>query len=160
MKKRQKSTWIVNYAGTMAILCCMIIGALVLLNVGTRVYKNIVENNAENFSLRASLSYVATKVRQCDEAGQILVKEENGVPMLVLKEKLDSGNYQTMIYCYKGMLRELFQEDGMEYKLEDGLEITKLKELQVECLRDNCIHFVAVDQEEKEELVLALRSIS
>lgn len=158
MEKKQQSIWIANYAGILAILCSFVIGSLVLVNVGVHVYKNIVENNAENFSLRASLSYVATKVRQCDKADSISITEEEGVPILVLREELQSGTYRTMIYCYKGKLRELFQEEGMEYKLADGLEVTDLTEFQVKHLKNNRLQFVANNGEEQENLVLSLRS--
>ena len=159
MKKKQQSTWIAGYAGVLAIICSFVIGSLVLVNVGVHVYKNVVENNEENFSLRASLSYVATKVRQCDKADSISVIEKEGVPVLVLREELESGTYRTMIYCYKGKLRELFQEEGMEYKLEDGLEVTDLKYFQVSAVSKNRLQFVAGNGEEEEKLVLSLRSV-
>ena len=57
MKKREKSGWVISYGGVLAILCAFVIGALVLINVGVHVYKGIVENNGENFHLRASLSF-------------------------------------------------------------------------------------------------------
>lgn len=158
MEKKQQSIWIANYAGILAILCSFVIGSLVLVNVGVHVYKNIVENNAENFSLRASLSYVATKVRQCDRTDSISIIEEEGIPILVLWEELQSGTYRTMIYCYKGKLRELFQEEGMEYKLADGLEVTDLTEFQVKNMKNNRLQFVANNGEEQENLVLSLRS--
>ena len=86
MSKR-RNAWIANYASMLALLCVFIIGSLALMNVGVHVYKNIVENNAENFRLRASLSYMATKVRQYDAVDTISVQEEEGVPMLVFQEE-------------------------------------------------------------------------
>lgn len=158
MEKKQRSTWIANYAGILAILCSFVIGSLVLVNVGVHVYKKVVENNAENFSLRASLAYVATKVRQNDRMDSVYVTEEEGVPILVLKEELESGTYRTMIYCYKGKLRELFQEESMEYKLADGLEVTDLAKFEVSSLSGNRLQFVAGNGEEEETLELSLRS--
>lgn len=158
MEKKQRSTWIANYAGILAILCSFVIGSLVLVNVGVHVYKKVVENNAENFSLRASLAYVATKVRQNDRVDNVSVMEEEGVPILVLKEELESGTYRTMIYCYKGKLRELFQEESMEYKLADGLEVTDLAKFDVSNLSGDRLQFIAGNGEEEERLVLSLRS--
>lgn len=156
--RRQRSTWIVSYAGILALLCSFIIGSLVLVNVGVHVYKNVVENNAKNFKLRASLSYVATKVRQNDGADSISVKEENGVPILVLSEEADGEKYRTMIYCYKGALRELFQEESMEYKLEDGLEVMELSDFTVSQLAENKLQLTVENNGEQESLVLGLRS--
>ena len=155
MKKR--NTWAVNYLALLALLFIFIIGSLVLMNVGVRVYKNIVVNNGENYRLRTSLSYLATKIRQSDEVGAVSVTEEDGVPVLLLKEKLDSGDYRTMLYCYDGHLRELFQEEGMEYKLEDGMEIVDLNRMEIE-QQENRIVLTAVDGEEQERLVIYLRS--
>ena len=156
--QRKKSTWIVNYAGFLALICSFVIGSLVLINVGVHVYKNIVENNAENFRLRSSLSYVATKIRTCDGKNQISVREEEGIPVLVLKESKETGEYQTMIYCYDGMLCELYQEVGMEYKLADGLEIMELSDFQIEELNEKSMRFTVEHQGNTESLVMSLRS--
>ena len=133
------------------------VGSLALTSVGVYVYKNIVENNAQNYQLRVSLSYVATKVHQYDTSGQISVEEENGIPILVLRESLDSGNYRTMLYCYKGKMRELFQEEGLSYSLEDGMEVMELDQLKLK--QDGKQIFVkAIENGEQEQLVLNIRS--
>lgn len=158
MSKR-RNTWIANYACMLALLCTFIIGSLVLMNVGVHVYKNIVENNAQNFRLRASLSYVATKVRQYDMADTISVREEDGVPMLVFQEELEGSKYLTRIYCYDGNMMELFQEEGLEHDLKDGFEIMELDNLQIQ-KQGNQILLTAMDDGEKESLTLSLRSDS
>lgn len=154
---KRRNRWIANYACILALLCLFIIGSLVLMNVGVHVYKNIVEHNAENFRLRTSLSYVTTKVRQFDQNGRIEVKEEDGVPMLCLKEELDSGSFTTMIYCYKGNLMELFHEDGLEYKLADGFEIMELDGFDVE-RTGNRLLLTSKEGDENQSLVLGLKS--
>ena len=154
---KRRNAWIANYAGMLSLLCMFIVGSLALTSVGVYVYKNIVENNAQNYQLRVSLSYVATKVHQYDTSGQISVEEENGIPILVLRESLDSGNYRTMIYCYKGKMRELFQEEGLSYSLEDGMEVMELDQLKLK--QDGKQIFVkAIENGEQEQLVLNIRS--
>lgn len=154
---KRRNTWIANYASILALLCIFIIGSLVLMNVGVHVYKNIVENNAENFRLRASLSYLATRVRQYDTADTVSVREEDGVPMLVFAEELEGVTYLTRIYCYNGNMMELFQEEGLEHDLNDGFEIMELDDLQIE-QQENQILLTAMDGGEKESLTLSLRS--
>lgn len=156
MRKRHNQ-WISNYACILALLCIFIIGSLILMNVGVHVYKNIVENNAQNFRLRTSLSYVASKIRQYDEAGKIYVADENGTETLCLKEELDSGSYTTMIYCYDGKLMELFHEDGLEYKLADGFDVLSLDDFKVQ-LEKNRVKLVAVDGEQADSMTISLRS--
>ncbi len=154
---KRRNAWIANYASMLSLLCVFIIGSLILMNVGVHVYKNIVENNAENFRLRASLSYVATKVRQYDMADTISVQEEDGVPMLVFQEELEGTKYLTRIYCYDGNMMELFQEEGLEHDLNDGFEIMELDDLQIE-QQGNQIFLTAMDGGEKESLTLSIRS--
>ena len=85
------------------------------------------------------------------------MEEENGIPILVLRESLDSGNYRTMIYCYKGKMRELFQEEGLSYSLEDGMEVMELDQLKLK--QDGKQIFVkAIENGEQEQLVLNIRS--
>lgn len=156
MSKR-RNAWIANYASMLALFCIFIIGSLTLMNVGVHVYKNIVENNAENFRLRASLSYVATKVRQFDTADTVFVQEEEGVPMLVFQEELEGSIYLTKIYCHDGKMMELFQEEGLEHDLKDGFEMMELDELWIE-QQGNKILLTAMDDGKKESLTLSLRS--
>ena len=155
MKKR--NNWIINYMAILSLLCIFIIGSLILMKVGVHVYKNIVESNGENFRLRSSLSYVATKVRQHDMTDAISVEEKDGIQMLVLKEQIDGVEYETRIYSYDGALRELFQEKGMEYKPADGLQIMEIMDFQVEKDK-NHLSFTAIDQEEQENLRMTLKS--
>lgn len=155
--KKKHHTWIVNYMAMLSLLAIFAVGSLVLMNVGVHVYKNIVENNGENFRLRASLSYAATKVRQYDREGAISVVKEGDTPVLVLKEEIEGVPYCTMLYAYKGSLRELFQEEGWKHELEDGLEIMDLQDFQI-AKEGKTLSFTAVEGEEEETLQLYLRS--
>lgn len=157
--KRQQSHWMINYAGILSLLCSFLIGSLVLINVGMHVYKNIVAHNVENFRLRASLSYVATKVRQNDVKNAISVEEHEGVPVLVLREEKESGNYRTMIYCYEGNLMELFQEESMEFELKDGLEVLPVSGFDVKETAPGQLDLVVRNGEETQSLRLSLRSV-
>ena len=81
------------------------------------------------------------------------------IPILVLKENLKSGTYRTMIYCYEGKLRELFQEESMEYKLADGLEVMELNAFGIEQVSDDKLKFTSFDGEESQSLTMFLRSM-
>ena len=50
---------------------------------------------------------------------------------LVLTEEYDGIPYETLVYCYDGMLRELFAEAGYEQELSYGEEILPAAALQV-----------------------------
>lgn len=157
MNLKKRNSWMINYMAILSLLCIFIVGSLILMNVGVHVYKNIVESNGQNFRLRSSLSYVATKVRQYDKTDAICVEEKDGIQMLVLKEQIDGVEYETRIYSYDGALRELFQEKGMEYKPADGLEIMEIMDFQVEKDKNHLL-FTAIDQNEQENLQITLKS--
>lgn len=139
MKDYEERSWIVNLISTVVILGVFAISALLLLNVGVRVYKNITLSNAENFKLRTSLSYVATKVRQSDETGLIRYTEKEGVGVLSLLEKLEDGNYETLIYYYDGSLRELYQEEGAQLSLDIGTPIVEAASFRMDVSEEGSI---------------------
>lgn len=158
MKKQRQRIWIVHFISMLAILGSFAIGSLVLANVGIRVYKNIVVNNAKNFQLRTSLSFIATKVRQYEEIGKISVLEKEGTSMLVLQEAGEPA-YHTMIYYHDGQLKELLQEEGLEYKLQDGFCVTELAGLEIQQPANNMLQFTVQNQDgETETLVMNLRT--
>jgi hypothetical protein len=76
--------------------------------LGADIYRKGVDDMQRNFDSRTSLSYLATKLRQGDEAGGILVTELEGCPALVLEETINGTLYRTWIYSYEGSLREVF----------------------------------------------------
>lgn len=145
MEKKHSKSWIIHIICILAILGIFAISSLLLVNVGVQVYKNIVLNNTENFKLRTSLSFVATKIRQFDEKDAITVEERQGTPVLVLKEEVDGIVYHTMIYFYEGKLCELYQEEGAEQELSYGQEVTEINEFIIEQPKDNLVKLTAKD---------------
>lgn len=158
MKKQSQRLWIIHFISVLAILGVFAIGSLVLANVGVRVYKNIVVSNSNNFKLRTSLSYLATKIRQYDEKGAIRIEEKDGVDVLMLKED-DAGNYYTQIYFYDGAVRELVAIKGNTYKRKDGMPIIEVTEFEMKVKEGNHIEIAAKNSEgETERLKLKLRA--
>jgi len=58
---------------------------------GSSVYEKISVNMDNNYDRRVTFSYLATKIRQNDSGGSIYIEEKNGVRMMAIKEKYDSG---------------------------------------------------------------------
>ena len=96
-KKVASRSKLVNAAGTIVLIALFAISALVLLAAGMQVYKNVVLASNENFELRTSLSYVATRVRQFDASGSVDVAQYDGMDVLVLSEEFDGDIYNTLI---------------------------------------------------------------
>lgn len=157
-EKKQKS-WIVTFIITIFILGMFAIGALFLVNIGMQVYKNVVVANNDNFRLRTSLSYIATKVRQNETEGMISVEEEDGIQMLVLGEVLDGERYNTCIYFLDGALRELIQKDGYPVDLKYGFETVEIDKFNIEELPEGGIQLTAENNAgDQEQLTLYPRT--
>lgn len=143
MQEQHQKTWMVNFICILVILGVFSISGLVLANVGVRVYKNIVIDNAENFKLRTSLSYVATKIRQTDSLGNISVEERDGVALLVLDEEIQGVSYETLIYYYKENLYELFQRKDSEFEISYGMQVMEIDEFTIEEITDSTLKITA-----------------
>lgn len=107
--------------------------AVLLVLMGARVYQRISGRMEENNALRASLSYVANKVRGGDRAGGVALDERGGVPMICLSETLDGTVYETLLYFSDGWLWEYegvrFEGDD-SFHPENGEKIVELQSFQ------------------------------
>ncbi len=116
---------------TLSILVLFAIMSLVLINVGVRVYKNVVLANNSNFELRTSLSFLATRVRQGDSAGLVDVRDFAGKDALYLSEDFDGDFYDTIIYHEDGKVYELSMMRGHEVDSDAAFEIMEIDELTI-----------------------------
>lgn len=141
--KRRQNT--MGIAATLCVFALFAVLSLVLINVGVRVYKNVVLANNANFELRTSLSFLATRVRQSDEAGMVDVKEIDGRTALVLSEEMDGDIYDTLIYFQEGAVYELLTVRGFEADYEGAFQILEVDDLKIEKLSDSMICFTATN---------------
>lgn len=84
--------------------------------IGSRVYENIRERDDASFRTDTALAYITNKVRQGDRADAVSVREDHGVPVLVLTSDYDGTVFETWIYQMDGVLWELFtqQDSGLD----------------------------------------------
>ena len=149
---------LVNAAGTVVLIALFAISALVLLGAGMQVYQNVVLAANENFELRTSLSYVATKIRQYDVAGCVDVVDYDGMDTLVLSEEFDGDIYNTLIYYKNGYLCELTELEGYEPDFEFGFETMEIDDFSVAKDGNNISLSAANASGDRETLTIALRS--
>ena len=162
MEQNKRKSFFVNFLCTIGILGAFAIASLVLANVGVRVYKNIVLENSNNFKLRTSLSYVATKVRQADAEGMVYIDRREDTDVLVMEEDIEGVPYERLIYYFKGKLYEVFHEKGGEFYLGDtayGYTIMEIDDFNMTNQGDSGLRLTAVNGSgEEESLVLHLRT--
>ena len=156
---KSEQNWLIHFFSIITILGIFVITSLILTNAGMHSYKNIVIANNNNFQLRTSLSYVATKVRQSDGIDSVSLLELEGQTALILKEEIEGEGYVTCIYYYDGYLYELFQSEGMEYDIVSGTRLMEISEFYMEETEDGMLQFTAKNKAgDMEQLLLSLRS--
>ena len=154
--KREKG--IVHTVCVLAVICMFGISAMMLGSVGASVYKNIAERNLNSFELRASLSYVKTKINQYDEIGKIAIEERDGVKMLILSEDIEGEIFDTAVYFNKGKLYEITGAKGMKFKPDDGFVILSVDSFEI-TENNGLIKLVSTDKDgDSETLYVKLRN--
>ena len=162
MENTKRKSFFVNFLCTIGILGAFAISSLVLAYVGVQVYKNIVSENSNNFKLRTSLSYVATKVRQADVEGMVYLDYRENTDIIVVEEEIEGVPYERLLYFYKGRLYEVFHEKGGEFYLDNegyGYEIMEIENFHMENLGVTGLLLTASNGSgEEESLVLHVRT--
>lgn len=154
-----KKAWMVSLVSMVFMLGIFAVSALFLVNVGMQVYKNIVVANNDNFELRTSLAYVATKVRQADAMGMVKLCEKDGVEVLVLGEENEDGAFETCLYFWDGYLYEHFMEKDGYFELGYGMETFAAAEFLMEETKEGQLHIRAENRAgDMQELYLTLRT--
>ena len=130
MKERTKKS---NPDGVLVLLLLAVfmVSVLFVLLTGADVVQRLSARDNASYDRRTAVQYLTTRVRQADAAGRVTVRDFDGCDTLVLTEEYDGIPYETLVYCYDGMLRELFAEAGYEQELSYGEEILPAAALQV-----------------------------
>lgn len=105
--------------------------AMGLTLLASSVYRSTVAEAGESYTQRVALSYLINQIRRSDEAGGVALSQFGGSDALALTERLDGAEYQTLLYCYDGALRELYIERGADFPPEDGFAILPLEKLSL-----------------------------
>jgi len=164
-EKRKSLVFLKEDSRTVKLVCTMmaislfLLSALMLLSVGVRVYRNIAVNNLDNFELRISLSFVATRIHQNDGIGRVYLSAKDGTTVLMLEEEEEGYVYETILYHKEGVLYELYQEKGTEYGLDDGMEVMNIASFSFFEPEPGVFRLTAANaQGETESMYVTLRS--
>lgn len=141
---------------TLLLFLVFLLCALFTVLTGGRVYENISARMEQNFSESVALQYIANKVRQGDEAGQVSVRTIEDTQVLELAQNLNGNIYVTWIYYLDGSIRELFAGADSGMGLADGLEVLECDGLELE--QDGGLLTVRTIGEGGGSLMLSLRS--
>jgi len=114
------------------IFCVFAVSVLMVLMLSASTYENVTELSREGHADRSVLSYIWTKVKNSDNAGQIHVGEFHGLSALYIEEDIGQTQYKTVVYHYNGWVYELFCEADLEFRPEDGAQIIRIENLTFE----------------------------
>lgn len=141
---------------TLLLFLLFVLCALFTVLLGGKVYENMSVRMEQQFTGSVALQYVANKVRQSDVAGQVSVREIEGVPVLELAQEIDGYNYLTWIYCRDGAICELFAGEDSGLGLADGIAIIECSGWKL--LQEGRLLTVETTDEGGGRLLLSLRS--
>jgi len=102
------------------LICLFALLSVLNVAVGIQAYEQIIQNTESNTQLRTSISYTANKIRAHDGLGKIESKQEGDIDTLALYQNIEGDDYITYIYCYDGMLYELFTSADTGFDPEQG----------------------------------------
>lgn len=144
---------------TFALVALFAVLALFLAVIGIKDYQSVLDATDVNNDARVAMGYVANKIRTCDEADLITVKNMDGRNVLVLKEMYDGDEYETRIYHYDGVIMEQGYEEGEEFLLEDGTEIVGAQAFDITMENGGLVRIkVKTDDDRTHEMYIAVRS--
>lgn len=116
---------------TLLLFLVFVLCALFTIMIGSRVYAGIQEKDNAIFYRDTSVSYIKNKIRQADRAGQIAVRDMEGVSVLCITDtalSTESAEYVTYIYARDGWLMELFTSTDSGLTLADGIPVMECEE--------------------------------
>lgn len=158
-EEQGKKAFMAGLISMVFLLGIFAVASLFLINIGVQVYKNVVIANNDNFELRTSLSYLATRVRQADQTGMVEIREEDGIKILVLGEENEDGEFETYLYFWDGFLYEHFMEKGGYFEPGYGMETFEVESLIMEQKASGQLYFRATGGGgDTEELYMTLRA--
>lgn len=128
----------------------------IMVVMGAKAYRGMVEKADVHNSIRVASSYIRTMLRSNDEAGVLRVEDVNGVQTITMEN--DYGDiYVTRIYLYDGKLREWFALADIPFEPANGETVCSLDTMQAE-LKDGLLHVVVSEHGTEMEIDYAPRT--
>ena len=128
----------------------------IMVVMGAKAYRGMVEKADVHNSIRVASSYIRTMLRSNDETGVLRVEDVNGIQTITMEN--DYGDiYVTRIYLYDGKLREWFALADIPFEPANGETVCSLDTMQAE-LKDGLLHVVVSEHGTEMEIDYAPRA--
>lgn len=112
---KQRGKGIDSAPFSLALFVLMLGCVLVLALFGAQVYGALTVSQNRNKAVRASLSYVAARLRAADEVQAISVEPGPQGDALILSDAGEDTGYETRIYVYDGQLMEEYAAEESSF---------------------------------------------
>lgn len=122
--------------------------ALFVSASGALAYKNSAAQMEERFNKQTCISYITAKIRSNNEEGKLSVVDFNGREALCISDNFGGTAYNTYIYQYDGMIRELFCNAEITLDPSVGSALTKASRLDFE--KEGSLYKITVTDEDGE----------
>lgn len=150
-----------SYIGSIVVLllfAVFMVSILFVLLTGADVFRKLADRDRDSYNQRTAVQYMTTRIRHADQMGSVSTRGFAGQKALVITEEYDGVEYETLVYCYDGYLRELFSEAGLEQEPEYGELILPVESIQIKKQESLLQAKLQMADGEQETIVLHLRS--
>ena len=128
----------------------------IMVVMGAKAYRGMVEKADVHNSIRVASSYIRTMLRSNDVTGVLRVEDVYGIQTITMEN--DYGDiYVTRIYLYDGKLREWFALAEIPFEPANGETVCSLDTMQAE-LKDGLLHVVVSEHGTEMEIDYAPRT--
>lgn len=137
---------IVDVVFTLVLFCVFVASVLMVLLSGAGVYKGVVETMEKSYEERTCLQYIEAKLRHYSGEGNIALADFGGCNALMLSQVIDETTYNTYIYYYNGVIKELFADSSLEFYPQDGLDIIKAQGISFDLASGNLLRIACTGE--------------
>lgn len=119
----REKTYTIDTVFIIVLFCVFTTSVLIVLLLGTRIYKSMSDSSEIAYAERTCMSYIAEKLRHGDSEGSVYVGEFDGLNAIYIETEYDEITYNNILYFNDGWLCELFCDKGAEFVRTDGTKI-------------------------------------
>lgn len=141
------------------LFCFFTVISLLLVGVGSSVYRNTQAAFEEDYVLRTALSYVSGKIRynSVSSCSTDIIGETE---VLIFSETVDNRDYETLIYYFDGALCEQYILAENNVSLSNGTKIVEPDSFTFELSKEGVLHLNVTASDKHRELNLCVNRFS
>ncbi len=128
---KQSKGHIIDFVFVLSLFLVLTVCGLLLVFMGSNVYKKTAEDYDNSFSERTTMAFLAKQVRQNKSLNAIKVGNVEGEKALVIREENEFGIFDKYIYCYDKKLCEIYAKESFIPVLSAGKSLVDIENFDV-----------------------------